>query len=150
MFAFENQRLRRLAIYPECAVIRDEAEKKVCCDGKVQSTAGRQFCYNEVEFPEGTFDVCNTIAKDSHVQLYNCCDQFANGNRSVIFDCMTAIQPDVAKRCTTIEECEALLASEVEPEAPQPTEDETEQPEVEGGETEQPEPDDVESTEPVV
>ena len=32
---------RYLAIYPECAVIKDQADREVCCDSKVVSEAGR-------------------------------------------------------------------------------------------------------------
>ena len=46
---------RELALYPECAIKRLELERQECCDLVVKSTAGRQFCYDDLLYPENTF-----------------------------------------------------------------------------------------------
>ena len=49
------------------------SERKACCDSKVQSTAGRSFCYSQITFPPGTFNSCKNRDND-HAQVYACCD----------------------------------------------------------------------------
>ena len=47
--------LRELALYPDCAVIKEKTSRFECCDLAVKSTAGRSYCYNDILYPEGTF-----------------------------------------------------------------------------------------------
>ena len=35
-----------------------EAERQACCDARVVSASGREFCYNDLIHPPGKFDEC--------------------------------------------------------------------------------------------
>ena len=51
----------------------------------MQSTAGREFCFNDVIHPVGTFDSCDF--PDDYVKMFECCTELAKGNKSLEFDC---------------------------------------------------------------
>ena len=64
--------------------------------------AGREFCYSQVERAEGLFDGCDI--KD-FVEMFACCDKFANGDKNLAFDCKKGLDgggycpPDDEKAC---------------------------------------------------
>ena len=46
---------RQLALFEECSVIQNRTEREACCDKKVESAGGRDFCYNEITHDEDKF-----------------------------------------------------------------------------------------------
>ena len=74
---------RHLQLYPECAVLQDDAYRRICCDDAVQSVAGRDFCFSQVIRAEGTFDECKDqndngeLSPESIVKVFKCCDILA-------------------------------------------------------------------------
>ena len=88
---------RKLALFPECAaVLNDIAAKKECCDFRVASVAGRDFCYNEVTHTSQTFNACNF---DTVIAMFGCCEDKFKDNQYLEYDCKTnLVGNDVA--CT--------------------------------------------------
>ena len=77
---------RRLALYPECAVMTKLTERRFCCQQKVKSEAGRDYCYNDVIWPENTFLSC-AYTKTNPISAFNCCDNMSRGNLYMAYDC---------------------------------------------------------------
>ena len=77
---------RNLALYPECANEQDLSLRQACCDGKVQSAAGREFCYNEITHAVGTFAKCDF---PTYTAMFECCEETYADNQYLEFDCKT-------------------------------------------------------------
>ena len=94
--------LRRLALYPECSALQILAQRQSCCDEKVQSLAGREFCYSQVDREEGLFEECDI--KD-WVEMFDCCDNLSGGDIQLAYDCKVGLDgggycpPDDEERC---------------------------------------------------
>ena len=91
-------------LYPECAVIVDSYQRKTCCDTKVVSSAGREFCYSQMVHPEGTFNDCES--KEDLSSAFDCCEEYAGDDKSLAFDCKSTYRQD---DCTDAEQCKLLL-----------------------------------------
>ena len=78
------QDMRRLAAYPECAVILDENERQACCEDKCLSEACQEFCFNDITYPPDTFVDCDGLTGDA---LNDCCEEWSGGNQYKKFDC---------------------------------------------------------------
>ena len=92
---------RQLALYPECAVLENELERKSCCDKKVKSIAGRNFCYTDIIYNAGEFDKCKNT---DVVEIFKCCEDLDMGNKDYAFDC----QAELTKAgCTSKDDCTA-------------------------------------------
>jgi len=79
----------------------DETERQECCDGKVKSAAGREFCFYDIIHAEGTFEKCDF---PTYVEMFECCEKLGEGNKSLEFDCKTEL-PGGGGECETQEEC---------------------------------------------
>ena len=75
---------RNLALYPECAIIQEAADRYDCCDLAVASAAGRSFCYNEIIHEEGVFDDCDLGDQDINDA---CCEDLSYGDPYWAYDC---------------------------------------------------------------
>lgn len=96
----KNQVLRSLAVYEECAVMQELAYRQDCCDLKVKSKANRDFCYNEVIYPEDEFKLCAQI--NDLVNKFACCDFKSNGDDFMAEACKKKTRED---ECSTEAEC---------------------------------------------
>ena len=83
-FTFQPRR-RNLALYPECAALQEQTHRMTCCDTKVKSTAGREFCYNDVIYAENHFDDC--FFDNDEAETFKCCDEFGGINLSLGYSC---------------------------------------------------------------
>lgn len=80
--------LRNLAIYPQCAVIQEDLKRFECCDIYVQSQAGRDFCYSDIIHEQDAFAKCDF---DTYAKMFDCCEELANGDLDLKFDCRTSL-----------------------------------------------------------
>ena len=78
---------RNLQVYPQCAVILDSLKRYECCDKAVLSSAGRQFCYNDIVYPEDEFSECQL---QDVIKNFECCDQLAKGDLNYAYECKLA------------------------------------------------------------
>ena len=99
-FAQQMRDMRRLAAYPECAVLLEETERQACCDGKCVSDGCKEFCYNDITHPEDAFAECDGLLG---VELHDCCDSWAGGNQWSKYDCASEL---VKGDCQTETECD--------------------------------------------
>ena len=99
-FAQQMRDMRRLAAYPECAVLLEETERQACCDGKCVSDGCKEFCYNDITHPEDAFAECDGLLG---VELHDCCESWAGGNQWSKFDCTSEL---VKGDCQTEAECD--------------------------------------------
>ena len=95
-------------MFPECAELDEFRERKNCCDTKVKSAAGREFCYNDVVHEEAKFSQCTKLSSGAtdFVSVFDCCDKLSGGSQTLSFDCkLHAMQSD----CTGVFECKQLV-----------------------------------------
>ena len=93
---------RSLALYPECAVLQELEFRTTCCDTKVKSAAGREFCYNDIIYPEKTFEDCYHDGDET--KTFECCDELAGANLSKGYSCKEELLPRLEKaRCFNTE-----------------------------------------------
>ena len=79
--------------------MQDDTERQACCEEKVQSTAGREFCFADIIHPEGTFDTCDLATT---LDKFECCTTLAQGDQSLEFDCQSTLTVNTADgECTT-------------------------------------------------
>ena len=76
---------RNLALYPECAMLQKLTHRVTCCDTKVKSVAGREFCYSDVIYADDKFDEC--FFDDDDLRTFQCCDDFGGINLSLSYSC---------------------------------------------------------------
>ena len=63
-----------------------QSDREVCCDGKISTPAGRDFCYNEIIYSDVHFKECDF---PTYSQMFACCDDFGKGDQQLIYDCKT-------------------------------------------------------------
>ena len=80
----DHHRRNLAALYPECAALQDLTERQACCDERVLSKAGREFCYSQVERDANQFKDCDI---KNFVEMFACCDNLAEGDKNLAFDC---------------------------------------------------------------
>ena len=61
-----------------------DADRQACCDSKVQSDAGREYCYFDVIYQAGLFDECEA---PTFVEVFECCETLSKGEKNMEFDC---------------------------------------------------------------
>ena len=92
---------RRLTVYPDCASIKNESDRKSCCNKVVVSAAGRKFCYADIIYNSTEFDTCKNA---DVVEIFKCCEALDSGNKNYAYNC----QAELTKSdCTTTEVCTA-------------------------------------------
>ena len=65
---------RQLNLFPECAELKEFLARKTCCDQRVKSAAGREYCYNDVIYDPEEFADCESVDNRSDViQVFKCC-----------------------------------------------------------------------------
>ena len=79
---------RHLQLYERCAVMPEFKTRKECCDEVVQSTAGRQFCYNDRIYEDGYFDSCDF---PTFSETFACCDKLGGNDVNMVYDCKTSL-----------------------------------------------------------
>ena len=96
-------------------MIESEYKRQECCDEKVVSVAGREFCYADIIHAENTFAKCDIA---DFVEMFSCCDKLAKGDESLAYDCKVSLPGggtcDVAKNPELCIENYRLGLAEVE------------------------------------
>mmetsp|Transcript_35556 Transcript_35556/g.46786 ORF Transcript_35556/g.46786 Transcript_35556/m.46786 type:complete len:118 (+) Transcript_35556:16-369(+) len=88
---------RNLALYPDCAVLQALEDREVCCDTKVKSSAGRNFCYNDVTYPDGHFSDC--FHDGDVVWIFTCCEDVGGTNLSKAYSCKQELLAEAESKC---------------------------------------------------
>ena len=82
------QDTRNLALFVECALMQEQSDRVICCNERVQSAAGRDFCYTDVIYSEDAFAECD---EPTFSAMFACCTDLAKGNLDLEYDCRTSL-----------------------------------------------------------
>ena len=66
----------------------------------MESSAGREYCYNDVVYSDDAFKICAKI--DDLVKTFDCCDSKSDGNNFWASDCK---QRNSESNCSSEAEC---------------------------------------------
>jgi len=99
--------------------LSDETARKACCDTKVKSTAGRDYCFNDIVHPAGRFDSCRSVGADP-VKVFTCCDNLGGDDLYLAYDCkverigLAAVDKHIkALKATLYPDC-AIIANDIQ------------------------------------
>ena len=76
----------KATLYPDCAIIANDVLRKTCCEAKIESAAGRDFCLNQIVHATNKFDSCRAEPLVLET-VYSCCDTLGGTNNYLGFDC---------------------------------------------------------------
>ena len=79
---------RKLVLYPECGVLSEFYQRKTCCDVRVRSDAGRNYCYHDLLHGDDKFHSCEGLGSpNDFFPVFECCDELSDDDMTLAFSC---------------------------------------------------------------